>query len=133
MVVKGGFSRSIHNLHNLELIHFSQRTTILIFLIIKIFPAHHCQHGTRVMVAMLYLRTNAAPKMPVSVISFGNAQLNNLVVRFIQNTEGTKITDFITEAPPCNSLNIPNYILNIPANALFNDAGTLMGWIMGST
>jgi hypothetical protein len=120
MVVEVGLSQSIRNLHELAPIYFSRRTTILIFLVIKIFPTR--QNNTRAMVAMLYLRTSQTPNVPVAVISFGNAQLNNLVVRFIQTTVGANVTGNITGAPPCNGPNIPNYLLNIPANALFRGA-----------
>ena len=43
-------------------------------------------------------------------------------MRFIQNTVGASVTGFVTGAPPCNGPNIPNYLLNIPASALFNGA-----------
>ena len=122
MVVEVGLSQSIRNLHELAPIYFSRRTTIMIFLVIKIFPARRRQNNARAMVAMLYLRTSQTPNVPVTVVSFGNAQLNNLVVRFIQTTVGANVTGNITGAPPCNGPNIPNYLINIPANALFHGA-----------
>lgn len=119
MVAEVGLSQSIRNLHELAQVYFSRRITITIFLVIKMFPIRHLQNGRRAMVAMLYLRTSPTPNVPVTVISFGNAQLNNLVVEYIQNTIGANVTGFVTGAPPCNGPNIPNYRLNIPANALF--------------
>ncbi|GBC10450.1 hypothetical protein RclHR1_09640001 [Rhizophagus clarus] len=120
MVIEVGLGQSIRNLHELTPIYFSRRTTIMIFLLIKIYPVR--QNGTRAMVAMLYLRTSPTPNVPVTAISFGNARLNNSVVRYVQNTVGTNVTGFVIGAPPCNGPNIPNYLLNIPANALFNGA-----------
>ncbi|RGB28571.1 hypothetical protein C1646_767646 [Rhizophagus diaphanus] len=117
MVVEVGLSQSIRNLHKLAPIYFSQRITSLIFLVLKIF--HACQNNTRAIVTMLYQRTSQTPNVPVTDIYFGNAQLNNFVMRFIQTNVEANVTGNITSSPPCIVLNLPNYILNIPANTLF--------------
>ncbi|CAG8672041.1 11807_t:CDS:1 [Acaulospora morrowiae] len=121
MVVEVGNSESLPSLHSLSTYYFSPRTTIQIYLAIKLFPIH--QDGTRAMLALHYLRTNQNKMMPDVVISFGTAPLHHSTMDFLLNDVGVpsvKITGVGFTETTCNAPGITNYQLHIPAVELFS-------------
>ncbi|CAG8597546.1 15944_t:CDS:1, partial [Dentiscutata heterogama] len=122
MVIEVGTTETISSLHDLSTRYFSSRTTIQIYLAIKLFPIR--QDHTRAMLAMRYLRTNQYPTVPDVVISFGTAPLHNQIIDFLLNNMDvldaniTGVGRF--KAIACNGPRIPNYQLNIPAAELYN-------------
>jgi hypothetical protein len=123
MVLEVGNLESLRSLHGLAPFYLSQRTPIMIYLAIKLYPPRAQQPRVRPMVAMLYRRTSQTPFIPTRVISFGNAPLHNRVVNFFTNL-GVPNANFtgvgIQGAPPCNAANIPMYQLPISAAELFH-------------
>ncbi|CAJ0765733.1 17781_t:CDS:1, partial [Entrophospora sp. SA101] len=63
---------------------------------------------------------------PITIISFGTAQLNNSITIFLQSigVPNDNITGVGRGAPACNGSNIQNYQLHILAAELFNGALT---------
>jgi len=124
MVVEVGNLEPIRSLHGLAPFYFSPRTTIMIYLAIKLFPIRiRGNIPVRPMVAMLYQRTSPTPNIPTQVISFGNIALDNRVVNFFINlgVPGALITGVGRHgAPPCNAPNLPIYQLPIPAAEIFH-------------
>ncbi|CAG8615029.1 7776_t:CDS:1 [Racocetra fulgida] len=121
MVVEVGNSESIPSLHDLSAGYFSPRTTIQIYLAIKIFPIRN--DGTRAMLALRYLRTNPNPTVPDIAISFGTAPLNHNTVEFLLNSVGVSSANLIGfgfSATACNAPGISDYQLHIPAAEIFN-------------
>ncbi|RGB25792.1 hypothetical protein C1646_771271 [Rhizophagus diaphanus] len=122
MVLEVGYSESIRSLHRWAPFYISGRTTIMIYLAIKIYPSN-------AMVAMLYQRTSQTPNIPTIVISFGWAPIHNRVVNFFVNigVPGVNITGFGRPgAPPCNTANIPTYQLHIPAVEIFHRTPSIL-------
>ncbi|CAB4390998.1 unnamed protein product [Rhizophagus irregularis] len=123
MVLEVGYSESIRSLHRWAPFYMSGRTTIMIYLAIKIYPSNNA------MVAMLYQRTSPTPNIPTIVISFGIAPINNRVVNFFANigVPGANIIGVGRQgAPPCNTSNIPTYQLHIPAVELFHRTPSIL-------
>ncbi|CAG8760213.1 6468_t:CDS:1 [Dentiscutata erythropus] len=122
MVTEVGYIETVSSLHDLSTRYFSSRTTIQIYLVIKLFPIR--QDHTRAMLAMRYLRTNQYPTAPDVVISFGTAPLHNKTIDFLLNNMGVPDANITGvgrfNAIACNGPRIPNYQLNIPAAELFN-------------
>jgi len=116
MVVEVGYSESIRSLHRWAPFYLSGRTTIMIYLAIKIYPSN-------TMVAMLYQRTSQTPNRPTIVISFGTRPIHNRVVNFLLNAgvPGANIIGVGRHgAPPCNTSNMALYQLHIPAAEIFH-------------
>ncbi|CAG8723066.1 23373_t:CDS:1 [Racocetra persica] len=137
MVVEVGNSESTTSLHNLSTGYFSPRTTIQIYLAIKLFPIRN--DGTRAMLALRYLRTNPNPTVPDIVISFGTAPLNYNTINFLLNSVGVSsanLTGVGFSTNVCNAPGISNYQLHIPAAEIFNGvhggipAGTVNGFYL---
>ncbi|CAG8760707.1 10841_t:CDS:2, partial [Racocetra persica] len=137
MVVEVGNSESTPSLHNLSTGYFSPRTTIQIYLAIKLFPIRN--DGTRAMLALRYLRTNSNPTVPDTVISFGTAPLNHNTIDFLLNSVGVSsasLTGVGFSTNVCNAPGISNYQLHTPAAEIFNGvhggipAGTVNGFYL---
>ncbi|RUS33774.1 hypothetical protein BC938DRAFT_483985 [Jimgerdemannia flammicorona] len=94
MVVEVDVNQSHKSLYRAAAHHFSPRTTIQIYLAIKIFPRR--QNGTRTMVALRFLRTNKARH---------HAAITGL------RRHGD---------PACDAAGIALYQMNFPAALLFN-------------
>ncbi|CAG8739957.1 19410_t:CDS:1, partial [Racocetra fulgida] len=119
MVVEIGNTESLNSLHGLVEKYFSQRTTIQIYLAIKLYPPHH--NNTFALLAVLYLRNNPNPTTPVVVKSFGTAPLSNHSQIYLQSiVQDEVITGVGFEGAPCDGANIGEYQLAIPINLLFN-------------
>ncbi|RGB37672.1 hypothetical protein C1646_756635 [Rhizophagus diaphanus] len=120
MVIEVGYRESPQSLHGLAPFYLSPRTTIMIYLAIKIYRERIRFPGVKPMVAMLYQRSSQTPNIPTSVISFGNAPLDYRVVHYFRGI-GVNVTGVGRPgAPPCNAPNIPTYQLQIPAAEIFN-------------
>ena len=120
LVVEVGNSESFPSLHDLSTGYFSPRTTIQIYIAIKIFPIR--QDGTRAMLALRYLRTNQNNTVPDIIISFGTAPLHPNTIGFLTNI-GVPLANIVGvgfSATACNTSGIPIYQLHIPAIELFN-------------
>jgi hypothetical protein len=118
MVVEVGYSESLKSLHELAVHYFSARTTIRLYLAIKIFGRR--QNGTKALLALLYTRPNP---LPTSVISFGTAPLANVTLGYLrrQGIPNNTITGFGRfGAPACNAPGIATYQISLPAAELFN-------------
>ncbi|RUS18521.1 hypothetical protein BC937DRAFT_88666, partial [Endogone sp. FLAS-F59071] len=89
MVVEVGFTEDLLSLHRLAREYFSARTTIQVYLAIKIFCRY--TNGTRLLVALLYLRTNANPLIP-RAISFGSRGLHHATIEHTLSTIGIQST-----------------------------------------
>ncbi|CAG8625232.1 2442_t:CDS:1 [Ambispora gerdemannii] len=117
LVVEIGNTESLNSLHELATKYFSQRTTIQIYLAIKLFLSG-------ALLALLYLRNNSNQTMPVIVKSFGTADLANLSRNYLLNTAhvpANVITGVGFGGVPCDGPNIPVYQIAIPTILLFND------------
>ena len=137
MVVEVGTSETITSLHDLARNYFSPRTTIQIYLAIKLFPTR--MDGTMAMLALRYLRTNQNNTVPDVILSFGTALLHYSTINFLTKIVGvplTNITGVGFSAIACNAPNIPDYQLHIPAVELFNGssggipAGSINGFYL---
>ncbi|CAG8452840.1 10227_t:CDS:2 [Ambispora gerdemannii] len=114
MVVEIGNTESVRSLHELVAGYFSPRTTIQIYLAIKLFPPR--QDG-------LYLRNNQNPIVPTIAKSFGTAPLHVSVQNYLHNFAGFPadgITGVGFGSGPCNGANLPDYQIAIPTISLFN-------------
>ncbi|CAG8459722.1 6464_t:CDS:2 [Paraglomus brasilianum] len=123
MVVEVGNSEPVPSLHDLSAGYFSPRTTIQIYLAIKLFPIR--QNGTRAMLALRYLRTNHNNTVPDIIISFGTASPHSSTIEFLTNVVGVppaNITGVGFSATACNTPGLPDYRLHIPVIELFNGA-----------
>ena len=115
-----GNTESLNSLHELAEKYFSQRTTIQIYLAIKLYPPR--QNNTFALLAVLYLRNNQNPTTPVVVKFFGTAPLSNHSRIYLQSIVRDKfITGVGLGGTPCDGANIGEYQLAIPTNLLFND------------
>jgi len=119
VVVEVGMSEGLKSLHSKARRYFLPRTTIQVYIAIKIFNSR--RDGTRVLVAFVYERAN--PGRPILVKSFGTAAMHIVTLRFFRRRRvpDQDITGVGRHmAPPCNQLGIPIYQINIPATAIFN-------------
>ncbi|CAG8643629.1 2441_t:CDS:1 [Ambispora gerdemannii] len=115
LVVEIGDTESLNSLHELATKYFSQRTTIQIYLAIKLFPSG-------ALLALLYLRNNPNQTMPAIAKSFGTASLAHLSRIYLLDTvHVTAITGVGFGGVPCDVANIPEYQISIPTILLFND------------
>jgi hypothetical protein len=130
LVGEVGDTESLRSLHDLTADYFSTRTSIQIYLSIKIFPRR--PDGTRALLAMLYVRTdpnnpNHVPTTPIVVKSFGTADLHISTRNYLLNTlniPANTITGVGFGGVHCDSANIPIYQLDIPTNLLFDGVNT---------
>ncbi|CAG8473053.1 3687_t:CDS:1 [Diversispora eburnea] len=124
MVVEIGSTESLNHMHDKVANYFSVRTTIQIYLAIKLYL--RLQNNTFALLALLYLRNNQNPTIPVIAKSFGIASLSNISRAYLLNTIRVPV-NMITGVDdefggiPCNGANIPGYQIDIPAELLFND------------
>ncbi|RUP49241.1 hypothetical protein BC936DRAFT_142986 [Jimgerdemannia flammicorona] len=121
MVVEVGVNQSHKSLYRAAAHYFSPRTTIQIYLAIKIFPRR--QNGTRAMVALRFLRTNPNPTRPDIVKSFGTAPIPRQMKDYLQakHVPDAAITGLRRPGDPaCNAAGIALYQMNFPAALLFN-------------
>ncbi|CAG8641235.1 2046_t:CDS:1 [Ambispora gerdemannii] len=120
LVVEIGNTESLNSLHELAEKYFSQRTTIQIYLAIKLYPPR--RNNTFALLAVLYLRNNQNPTTPVVVKSFGTAPLSNHSRIYLQSIVRDEfITGVGFGGAPCAGADIGKYQLAIPTNLLFND------------
>ncbi|RIA89712.1 hypothetical protein C1645_824405 [Glomus cerebriforme] len=126
LVVEIGDMESLKSLHNMVEGYFSARTTIQLYLAIKIFPRH--RDNTFALIAMLYRRTdpnnqNHNPTIPVIVKSFGTANIHISSQNYLLNTiniPANIITGVGFGGVPCNAVNIQEYQMDIPTDLLFD-------------
>lgn len=124
LVVEIGNAESLSHLHEKVVGCFSLRTTIQLYLVIKLYPLRPGDN-TFALLALLYSRNNPNPTIPIIVKSFGTAPLDVPTRNYLQNTINVPvniITGVGFGAVPCNMANIPEYQLAIPTNPLFNGA-----------
>ena len=123
LVIEVGFTESLQSLHELAADFFSPRTTIRLYLAIKIFSRR--VNGTRPMLALLYRRPNPVPANPLPSIvkSFGTAPLSSQSLAYLrsQGIAANAITGYGNPgAPSCNAVGIPQYQVPLPTAELFN-------------
>ncbi len=121
VVVEVGLSEGLESLHSLAGRYFSVRTTIQVYIAIKIFG--YRRNGTRTLVAFVYEHTSPNPRRPILIKSFGTASMHRRSVRFFirKGIPNHNITGFGRfSAPPCNGSGIQIYQINIPAAAIFH-------------
>ncbi|CAG8518133.1 3140_t:CDS:2 [Diversispora eburnea] len=94
LVAEIGSTESLNHMHDRVARYFSQRTTIQIYIAIKLFPK--CRGETFVLLALLYLRSNQNPTIPSIASSFGTANLHPSTRTYLQNTVQATITDIPT-------------------------------------
>ncbi|CAB4413314.1 unnamed protein product [Rhizophagus irregularis] len=133
MIIEVGHSQSLLDLHRKVALYFSPRTTIQIVLLVKIFKPKG--NYTITLIAAKYVRTSQTPLIPEQVISFGTATPHQSTINYITNTMGVPQNRFIgfgrrdpvtgNNYPACNMANIGIYIMNIPANELFDGNSTV--------
>ncbi|CAG8763756.1 12312_t:CDS:2 [Cetraspora pellucida] len=102
LVVEIGNTESLNNLHELAMKYFSQRTTTQIYLAIKSFPSV-------ALLALLYLRNNPNPTIPVIVKSFEIADLSRIYILNTAHVSASVITGIGFGGVPCDGGNIPEY------------------------
>src|SRR5206468_142121 len=120
MVVEIGVSQSLPSLCRAARQYFSQRTSIQVYLAIKIFKM---VNGTRPMVALRFLRTNQNRTRPDIVKSFGTAPLNNMTKNFLRikkSVPAAAITGVGMGGPACNGPGIALYQMAFPPALVFN-------------
>ncbi|GES74952.1 hypothetical protein GLOIN_2v1791074 [Rhizophagus clarus] len=128
MIIEVGYTQSLPDLHRKVALYFSSRTTIQIVLLVKIFKPR--RDNTITLIAAKYVRTSQTPLIPEQVISFGMATPYGSTINCITNTMGVPQNRFIgfgrrnpitgNNYPACNMAGIGTYIMNIPANELFD-------------
>ncbi|CAB4378521.1 unnamed protein product [Rhizophagus irregularis] len=133
MIIEVGHSQSLLDLHRKVALYFSPRTTIQIVLLVKIFKPK--RNNTITLIVAKYVRTSQTPLIPEQVISFGTATPHQSTINYITNTMGVPQNRFIgfgrrdpvtgNNYPACNMANIGLYIMNIPANELFDGDSTV--------
>ncbi|RIA98322.1 hypothetical protein C1645_750248 [Glomus cerebriforme] len=120
VVVEVGLSEGTKSLHDLARRYFDRRTTVQLYLAIKIFGRR--RDGTRALLAFLYQRTSSNPGRPVLVKSFGTAPIDSSTLKFFRRrgVPDQDITGFGRHlAPPCNGPGFQMYQINFPATAIF--------------
>ncbi|GBC15737.1 uncharacterized protein OCT59_027702 [Rhizophagus irregularis] len=133
MIIEVGHSQSLLDLHRKVALYFSPRTTIQIVLLVKIFKPKG--NNTITLIVAKYVRTSQTPLIPKQVISFGTATPHQSTINYITNTMGVPQNCFIgfgrrdpvtgNNYPACNMANIGLYLMNIPANELFDGDSTV--------
>ncbi|CAB4409115.1 unnamed protein product [Rhizophagus irregularis] len=128
MIIEVGYCQSLPDLHRKVELYFSQRTTIQIILFIKIFKPR--RNNTITLIVAKYVRTSLTPLIPEQVISFGTAAPHKATKNYITNIMRVPQNHFIgfgrrdpvtkNSYPACNMAGIGIYIMNIPANELFD-------------
>ncbi|RUP47967.1 hypothetical protein BC936DRAFT_145125 [Jimgerdemannia flammicorona] len=121
MVVEIANTQSIGSLHALAESYLSPRTTIRVYLGIKLFRPR--ENGTTAMLVLMYQRSSPTPTILTIAVSFGTAPIHNRTVPFLH--QHGVLDAVITGvgrhgAPACDGLGIPVYQLNIPAVELYN-------------
>nr|CAG8651488.1 7246_t:CDS:1 [Entrophospora candida] len=120
LVVEIADMESLRSLHESATTYFSQRTTIQIYLAIKLFSLR--QNGSVALLVLLYLRNNPNPTIPVIAKSFGTAPLHHYPQTYLLNTvHVTGITGVGFGGVPCDGANLQEYQMAIPTTLLFND------------
>jgi hypothetical protein len=119
LVVEIGLSESTGSLHNLAAEYFDPRTTIRVYIAVKIWPQR--PNGTFAALGLLYLRGNVPNTTPVQAISFGTAQIHQTAI----NSMPAVIPPLITGnhgfgAPLCNAHNVPGFQITVPPNELYH-------------
>ncbi|CAG8666101.1 16739_t:CDS:1 [Racocetra fulgida] len=107
LVVEIGSTESLNHLHDKVANYFSQRTTIQIYIAIKLFPFR--QDGTFALLVLLYLRNNPNPTIPSIAKSFGTAPLHPITQAYLLDTLHVQ-TIYGVEfgGIPCDAANIPH-------------------------
>ncbi|CAG8783563.1 25126_t:CDS:2, partial [Dentiscutata erythropus] len=120
IMVEIASTESLNHVHEKVAIYFSQRTTIQIYIAIKIFPPH--LNGTFALLALLYLRNSSTPSIPLIAKSFGTAPLHNMTQMYLQDTLHVQNNSGVEFGEvPCDDANIPQYQIDIPTALLFDD------------
>lgn len=121
MVVEVGISQPFRSLYRAAEQYFSPRTTIQIYLAIKVFPRQ--TDGRQPMVAMRFLRTNPVSMRPDIVKSFGTGPITRRMKDYFRDRgiPDANITGVgIPGAPACNAAGIGFYQMNFPAALLYS-------------
>ncbi|RIA99180.1 hypothetical protein C1645_731178 [Glomus cerebriforme] len=128
MIIEVGHTQNLPDLHRKVVLYFSPRTTIQIVLLVKIFKPK--RNNTITLIAAKYVRISQTSLIPEQVISFGTATPHRSTINYITNTMGVPQNHFIrfgrrdpvtrNNYPACNMAGIGIYIMNIPANELFD-------------
>ncbi|CAG8438662.1 8565_t:CDS:1 [Cetraspora pellucida] len=120
LVVEIGSTESLNHMHDKVANYFSQRTTIQIYIAIKLFPSR--QNGTFALLALLYLRNDLNPTIPSVAKSFGTAPLHPITQAYLKDTLHVQpIYGVEFGGVPCDDANIPQYQIEISTALLFND------------
>jgi hypothetical protein len=106
-------------LHGLARLYFSARTSIRVYLAIKVWPKR--RNGTVAMLALLYVRSSPTPTDPIAKISFGTARIYGNAMIQLQNIGGVAPTGVGFGGVPCNQAGLAPYQLQIPIAELYND------------
>lgn len=117
LVVEVGWAEGIHELDQDAQEWLSHGTDVQTVLIFKIFKRR--RDGTIALFAALYERGTAARAdggtPPSWALSFGTAPLRN------PPNLGIPLTGIGAGGPPCNALQLPNYVMRIPAARLYHN------------
>eukprot|EP01122_Echinamoeba_exundans_P012310 TRINITY_DN5103_c0_g1_i2.p1 TRINITY_DN5103_c0_g1~~TRINITY_DN5103_c0_g1_i2.p1 ORF type:complete len:219 (+),score=29.89 TRINITY_DN5103_c0_g1_i2:615-1271(+) len=119
VVVEIGLSESTGSLHKLATEYFDSRTTVRVYIAIKIWPRR--ADGTFAALVLRYLRGNDPNTTPDQVISFGPGQIHQVAL----NTMPAVIPPLITGnhrpgAPLCNAFNLPGFRITVPLIELYH-------------
>jgi len=121
IVFEIGVSESLVQLHELAIYYFSSRTTIRVYIAIKIWNKRN--DGTVAMMALLYRRVNfnsnqQQQPQPDAAVSFGTAPPHG-------NAKVDEVTNHPSGvgygSPDCNGPNLQPYQIRVPAMDLFHD------------
>ncbi|RUS32083.1 hypothetical protein BC938DRAFT_476331 [Jimgerdemannia flammicorona] len=121
MVVEIANIQSIGCLHALAESYLSPRTTIQVYLGIKLYRPR--ENGTMAMLILMYQRSRPTPTIPTIAMSFGTVPIHNRTVSFLHQLgvpDALIIGVGRHGVPACDGLGILVYQLNIPAVQLYN-------------
>lgn len=118
-VAEVGISETIGSLHGLADEYFDPRTTIRVYLAVKIWPMR--PNGTFAAIALLYLRNNVPNTTPAQVISFGTAPIHAKALTSMPPVIPPLIVGNHGIAPQvCNAAGLPAFQINLPTAELYH-------------
>jgi len=119
LVIEIGVSQTLADLDDYARDYFSTRTTIRLYLVIKLYPLR--ANGTAPMVALLYVRSNPINRIPSTVISFGTCPLHHMTIATLTNhVQAAAVTGVGYGAGPCNAAGLVPYLIQLPTVELYN-------------
>jgi len=120
-VVEAAAAETVSSLHNLAPTFFNARTTIQVYLAVKVWEQR--DDGTFAALALLYLRSSRTPISPVQAISFGTGPIHaNALSSMPQAIMSTPISGVIDGfgGQLCNQANLEAFQISIPVADLYH-------------